>query len=114
MDRADSRLRSADHQTWLVDVGHALIEKKRSDGIDALTPRERLILCVWIADHSMRTEGDLTTARALDPAALVDARDAATILDLPRTAAAFGLTEGAFERCYFDLFDAICAELRAR
>lgn len=103
-----------DDETWLIDIGHAVIEKKRSAGVDALTPRERLIHCLWIADYSMRNAGDLATARDLDPRFLADARHAADVLGLPHAVEAFGLSEGELERRYFDLFGDLCAELRDR
>ncbi|QNA83764.1 hypothetical protein G4G27_07005 [Sphingomonas sp. So64.6b] len=114
MDRTESKPGEIDNQTWLIDDGHAIIEKKRAGGIDALTPRERLIHCFWIADYSMRNAGDLATARDLDPRYLSDARSVAALLDLPVTAAAFGLSEGELERRFFDLFDRLCDELRGR
>lgn len=103
-----------DDQTWLIDIGHAIIEKKRTCGIDGLTPRERLIHCLWVADYSMRNAGDLATARDLDARFPTDARAAATALNLPQTIAAFSLSEGELERRFFDLFGPVCAELRDR
>ncbi len=29
-----------DNETWLIDAGHAIIEKKRAEGAAALAPRE--------------------------------------------------------------------------
>lgn len=101
-----------DNETWLIDSGHAILEKKAVIGVAALTPRERLIHCFWITDYSMRNAGDLTAARDLDPDYRNDAVIAATALGLARSAAMFSLSEGMLERRYFDLFDDLCAELR--
>lgn len=114
MDRLESTLRDADNQTWLIDLGHAIIEKKRAAGVDGLTPRERLIQCFWTIDYSMRNAGDLATARDLAPSFLVDARTAAATLGLPLATETFALSEGELERRYFELFDGICDELRGR
>lgn len=103
-----------DNQTWLIDLGHAIIEKKRAQGRDALTPRERLVHCFWIADYSMRNAGDLATARDLDPLYRADGAKAAAALDLPLSSAMFALSEGELERRFFDLFDGVCDELRGR
>lgn len=103
-----------DNQTWLIDIGHEIIEKKCAQGIETLTPRERLIHCFWIADYSMRNAGDLATARDLDPGYRTDGERAAEALDLPLAEAMFALSEGELERRYFDLFDGVCEELRAR
>jgi hypothetical protein len=101
-----------DNETWLIDSGHAIIEKKAAVGVAALTPRERLIHCFWITDYSMRNAGDLAAARDLDPRYQTDAVAAATALGLSRTAAIFSLSEGELERRFFGLFDDLCAELR--
>lgn len=114
MSTGGSKGRAVDDQTWLIDVGHDIIERKRSQGVEALTPRERLIHCFWIADYSMRNAGDLAAAQDLDPLYLLDAAQAASALDLPLAGAMFGLSEGELERRYFDLFDGVCAELRGR
>lgn len=114
MGSGESHGARIDNQTWLIDVGHDIIEKKRGQGRDALTPRERLIHCFWIADYSMRNAGDLATARDLDPLYLADGAQAAAVLDMPLARALFGLSEGELERRFFDLFDDLCEELRAR
>ena len=114
MGDGEHRTGGMDNQTWLIDHGHELVEKKRAQGVDALTPRERLIHCLWIADYSMRNAGDLSAARDLDPRFREDGLASATALDLDETRAAFSLSEGELERRYFDLFEPVCAELRAR
>jgi hypothetical protein len=77
-----------------------------------LTPRERLIHRLWVADYSMRNAGDLASAHDLAPRFLADGLAAARILGLPQANAAFALSAGEFERRFFDLVDALIAELR--
>ncbi|PKP92515.1 MAG: hypothetical protein CVT77_08635 [Alphaproteobacteria bacterium HGW-Alphaproteobacteria-16] len=101
-----------DNETWLIDSGHAIIARKAALGMAALTPRERLIHCLWIADYSMRNAGDLAAARDLDVRYLADGLGAARALGLPHAAALFSLSEGELERRFFDLFDGVCDELR--
>lgn len=114
MRSAENSHESIDHETWLIDAGHKIIEKRRRDGAEALGPRERLIYALWVADYSMRNAGDLSTARDLDDRFREGGRDAAAILELPSALAAFSLSDGELERRYFDLFSGLCAELRAR
>ena len=114
MNGVDSQRARLDNETWLIDCGHKLVEKKRAGGVDGLTPRERLIHCFWIADYSMRNAGDLAVARDLDPNFLVDARRMAEAIGLGQAIFAFGLSEGELERRYFDLFEGVCSEIRAR
>ena len=103
-----------DNGTWLIDSGHAIIERKAAVGVAALTPRERLVHCFWIADYSMRNAGDLAAARDLDGRYRADGLAAATALGLPHATAMFSLSEGELERRFFDLFDGVCDELRGR
>jgi len=114
MGHAESSSDNLDDETWLIDAGHLIIEKKRALGPEALTPRERLIQCFWVADYSMRNAGDLATARDLDPRYREDALATARLLDLPIAASTFGLSDGELERRYFDLFAPLCGELRRR
>jgi hypothetical protein len=114
MGHADSSSDDLENETWLVDAGHLLIEKKRAKGPEALTPRERLIQCFWVADYSMRNAGDLATARDLDARFREDALAAAMLLDLPFAVSTFELSDGELERRYFDFFGPLCAELRGR
>ena len=102
-----------DHETWLLDEGDQIIEQKAATGYSSLTPRARLIYCVWAADYGMRNAGDLTTAADLHPTFLADGQSAAQEIGLPYAAAAFSLTSEELERQYFDLFDQIIAEIRA-
>ncbi|WP_332770517.1 hypothetical protein [Phenylobacterium sp.] len=48
-----------DNETWLIDTGHDVIEKKAATGPASLNPRERLIYCLWVADYGMKNAGDL-------------------------------------------------------
>lgn len=102
-----------DHETWLLDEADQVIEQRANNGYSSLTPRARLIYCLWAADYGMRNAGDLTTAADLHPTFLVDGRFAAQELGLPHAVAAFSLTTKELEREYLDLFDEIVEEIRA-
>ncbi|HEU4967580.1 hypothetical protein [Sphingomonas sp.] len=103
-----------DNETWLVeDAGHSIIEKKATQGRDALSPLERLIYCLWVADYGMRNGGDLATADDLYPTFQAEGRRIAEELSLPRTLSAFALSRSDFERTYFGVFDGVCEELRS-
>lgn len=101
-----------DHETWLLDEGDQVIEQKAASGYSSLTPRARLIYCLWAADYGMRNAGDLTTAADLHPTFMADGQSAAQELGLPYAAAAFSLTSEELERQYFSLFDEIVGEIR--
>lgn len=101
-----------DHETWLLDEGERIIGQKAAEGYCALSPRERLIYCLWAADYGMRNAGDLVTAADLHPSFLVDGRAAARELELPQAVAAFSLPAKDLEQRYFDLFEDVVAEIR--
>lgn len=102
-----------DNETWLLEEGHRVIERKVAEGYFSLPPRERLIYCLWVADYGMRNAGDLAPAEDLYPSVLPDGLSVARELDLPRCVEAFSLPPGELEERYFSLFDAIASELRA-
>jgi len=104
---------SSELETWLIEVGAAIIEKQADRGAAVLTPRERLIHCLWVADYGMRNAGDLVTAADLyadfqDEGARMSAQ-----LGLGVTRTAFELPTGVLQDRYFDLFDRMCEEIRA-
>ncbi len=102
-----------DHETWLIDTAHAVIEKRRAQGDDALSPRERLIHRFWVVDYAMRNAGDLATAHDLVPRFREDGLLAAHALDLAHARAAFTMSEGELERRFFDLFEDVVREVRS-
>jgi hypothetical protein len=102
----------SDNETWIIDAGDPVIEKKASTGVSSLTARERLIYCLWVADYGMRNAGDLATARDLYPDFQREAVQLAAELSLPFTHESFSLAPTALERQYFERFDRICNELQ--
>jgi hypothetical protein len=103
-----------DWETWIVRVGGAVIEKEAARGAEALTPLERLILCLWSADYGMRNAGDLETASAVRPGFQQEAASLAQELGLPRTRASFALTASDLEARYFDLLSDMIEEIDAK
>lgn len=102
-----------DNETWLIDAGDVVITKKAETGMVSLTTFERLIYSLWVADYGMRNAGDLVTASDLHARFQEEGRDAAIALGLARTAAAFSSTTQELQDCYFEVFDDVCAEIRA-
>ena len=54
-----------DNETWVVEAGDTVIQKKASCGIERLSPWERLVYCLWVADYGMRNAGDHMFGRRL-------------------------------------------------
>ncbi|MEM6474207.1 MAG: hypothetical protein AAF802_32010 [Planctomycetota bacterium] len=101
-----------DNETWLIDVGDKVIMQRTENPSARESPIERLIYCLWVADYGMRNAGDLTTASDLYANFLLDGRRISAELGLTATADLFLLDTTEFEQTYFDIFDAVCTELR--
>jgi hypothetical protein len=86
----------SDNETWIIDAGDAVIQKKATSGIEALSPSEHLIYCLWVADYGMRNAGDLVTAADLYPSFQTEAVRLANRLHLPFTQESFSLPHSRF------------------
>ena len=47
-----------DNETWLIDYGDELIEKKSEQGFNGLSDLEKIVYCLWVID-SIRNSGTL-------------------------------------------------------
>lgn len=103
---------SFDNQTWLIETGDVIIQKKARVGIQNLSPWETLVYYLWVADYGMRNAGDLAIADDVRSGFHTDAMQIAAALSLPLTLEAFALTKIDLESEYFQRFDAMCNELR--
>jgi hypothetical protein len=101
-----------DNASWLVEAGSTVIDKKACDGWHSLTPWERLVYCLWVADYSMRNAGDLDAARDIRTDFQSEGARIAESLELPFTHASFSLPPSALQSDYFARFDALCHEVR--
>jgi len=101
-----------DNETWLLEEGDRVIERRVADGHSPPTMRDSLIYCLWVADYGMRNAGDLEAATDVYPTFMVDSLAAARALGLPMATEAFSLPIARLEERYFDLFDSLVAELR--
>ena len=91
-----------------------MITKEVAEGRAALTPLEKLVYCLWVADYGMRNAGDLRTAADVYEPFQREAASLALELGAPYTLAAFSLPTAELERRYLELFSDIVDELKAR
>lgn len=103
---------SIDNEHWLNREGQRLAACRAGAQFLSLTPAERLTEILWLASRSMRGAGDLAVVRKRDPAYLETASTIAINLGLCHAIEAFTNGEDALEKCFFELFDALCEELR--
>ena len=100
------------NETWIIDAGDAVIEKKAAEGFESLSPLEHLIYCLWVADYGMRNAGDLTTAADVYPRFQNETVRIASKFNLPFTLESFSLPAPLLQQQYFDRFDRICHEVQ--
>ena len=100
------------NETWIIEAGDAVIQKKAHEGVDGLAPLERLIYCLWVADYGMRNAGDLDTAHDLYADFQKEGAQLAKDLSLQATQEAFVLSKEDLQRQYFERFDGICDEIK--
>jgi hypothetical protein len=96
-----------------LDTGDEVIHAKAELGREALTDLQRLIYSLWVADYGMRNAGDLATARDVYPEFKSDGLKAAMALKLQEMQAAFSMPDDDLQARYFELFDALCEEIRS-
>ncbi|MFO1021541.1 MAG: hypothetical protein U0903_12715 [Planctomycetales bacterium] len=102
-----------DNESWLIETGDLILQKKADQGTESLTSWEILLYCLWVADYSMRNAGDLETARDVFVDFLTQAAVSAQSLSLSKSYRAFSLPSSELEQIYFEAFDSICEEVRA-
>jgi hypothetical protein len=102
----------SDNESWVIDTGDAVIQKKSRGGMTSLSAQERLIYCLWVADYGMRNAGDLDTARDVYPDFQTEASRLARELSLPFTGESFSLPKALLQNEYLERFDRICDEIR--
>ena len=102
----------SDDETWIIEAGDDAIQKKARDGVSSLSPVERLIYCLWVADYGMTNAGELNTAYDLYADFQTEGARLAKELSLQKTHAAFALPSAELQRQYFDRRDEICHEIR--
>jgi len=100
-----------ENETWLIEIGDAVVRKKASSGATSLLSWEKLVYCLWVADYGMRNAGDLETAADAYSEFHSEGLRLSVELELPLTKAAFALSKQDLECEYFDRFESICDEM---
>lgn len=101
-------------ETWLLEVGHLIIQKEAYQGAAALSESERAIYWMWLIDYAVRNAGSFEPLEDRNSSALSD------LLSFAQHARLRVLTdwlenakdEEAFCRTYYQRFDEACEELK--
>jgi len=100
------------NESRIIDAGDVVIQRMTNHGDSCLSPLERLIYCLWVADYGMRNAGDLDVAHDVYSDFQQDAARIARDLGLDRTYSAFALSKAELQHQYFERFNEICDEIR--
>lgn len=106
------RASAVDNETWIIEAGDRVIQKKARSGFDSLSDWERLVYSLWVADYGMRNAGDLDAAKDWFPEFQAVGLHMAERLDLHVTRKAFALVPQTFAERYIRLFESVCDEVQ--
>ena len=101
-----------ENETWIIEEGDIAIRRSADVGLEGVSPIERLIYCLWVADYGMRNAGDLETAADLYPEFKSEGARLSKELRLDYVAESFTLSDRVLEQEYLERFDGICVEIR--
>ena len=103
----------SENESWVVERGGQVVERKAQVGVAGLSDWERLVYCFWITDYMMRNAGDFANAGDVYPTFQSDAAQFAQRLGLTTTYLAFSLSQRKLQKEYFDRFEQICDEIKS-
>jgi hypothetical protein len=103
----------SENESWVVERGGEIVEKKALVGTAGLNDWERLVYCLWLADYMMRNAGDVANAVDMCPTFQTDAKQFADRLGLAMTRETFSLSRRKLQKEYFDRFERICDEIKS-
>jgi len=101
-----------ENQSWVVDRGGEVVEKRAKTGVESLSDWERLVYCLWVTDYMMRNAGDFLNAEVMYPDFQTDAARFSKSLELATTHALFSQSQRKLQRDYLDRFEEICDEIK--
>ena len=110
--RKKAMVAPTDNETWLIDRGDEIIEKKVGRGIDGLSVWERLVYCLWVADYGIRNAGDLDIAEDLHKGYRQEIVYFSEKLGFKQIAELFSINERLLVEKYSESFEGICSEVR--
>jgi hypothetical protein len=114
MSAADDMSNVDDMETWLLETGDEIIEKRAEQGEASLSRPEHAIYCMWALDYAVRNAGSLDALEDVHETAIEDLAAFARAEKIGVLSALLDMAadEEAFIDAYYEQFDAACTELR--
>ncbi|HXQ36547.1 MAG TPA: hypothetical protein VN843_21220 [Anaerolineales bacterium] len=103
-----------DNETWLIEEGAKIIEKKSSEGFNSLSSLEKAVYDFWVIDYSVRNSGTLVPMRELSENSISRLKEFAEDNNFHYLYSILKLAndENTFCKTYYQSFDNACKELR--
>jgi len=105
-----------DNESWLIEIGDVVIEKKADSSYSNLSEIEKAIYCLWVIDYSVRNSGTLEAVDDLHPNALDELHEYANTHNWNSISTLLSKSENETAFCneYYELFDSACNEIRSK
>ena len=105
----------ADYETWLLDIGDTIIQRKASQGYESLSRPEKAIYCFWVVDYAIRNSGTLGPMEELHPSSMKELSAFASSEECSNLGALVAeLNMSGASEAYYSAFPKVCSELEAR
>jgi hypothetical protein len=103
-------------ETWLIHVGGGVIDKKSTQGGEALTSIETAIYDLWLIDYAVRNSGNFGPLEDMQSNAIDSLHAFSIANDLPTLASWLSQAnnEAMFCETYHHHFAGACLELKQR
>ncbi|CAN0643918.1 hypothetical protein [Burkholderia cepacia] len=103
-----------DMETWLIDEGDRVIQKRSLEGFDSLTLIERVVYSMWVIDYAVRNSSTLEPMRELYPDAPHELEAFAASNNAANLLALLNLSSNEKRFCaeYQEPFDCACGDIR--
>ncbi|OOG40584.1 MULTISPECIES: hypothetical protein [unclassified Rhodanobacter] len=101
-------------ESWLVEVGGDIIEKKSSQGVESLTPIQLAIYNLWLIDYAVRNSGSFGPLEDMESNAIAALHAFSSANNMPALSSWLSQAndEEAFCKSYYHHFPGACLELK--
>ena len=101
-------------ETWLIEEGDRIIQKKSREGFDSLSSLEKAIYDFWVIDYAVRNSGTLQPIRELSEISISRLKEFAKNNNCHHIVSMLELTkdENVFCNTYYQNFDNTCQDIR--
>jgi len=103
-----------DYETWLLDVGDTIIQRKAETGYESLSSTEKAIYCFWVVDYAIRNSGTLEPMTELHASSLDELNVFASSASCKNLSTLLvELNTCGISDSYYSAFSKVCSELEA-